>query len=389
MKKAVAFLVALFLFLGTVIGCHFWFDNKLNFHNPKFGTWIDENKFFSHDAITANLDKNSIVVFGSSELKHMINTRYHPEKMFAGKDINTMLIGAGYYQSLFHAIALSAIEPGMEQKKVVLIVSPQWFRAKGVIPNAYASRFSEDNFIAMLENKNLSLETKKYLIHRTKSLLVNDTATLQRVDLYDKILMKHEESWKDRVYFKMYTGFLKEKANVSIVTKAYLNGLKHSPKLKESSTPIDWQRYLDRAAIDGAKRTESNSFYIKDKYFNWHIKPQLEKRKNSGIHSSYCSSPEYKDLKMFLEVCKELDVKPLIVSVPVNGWWYDYSGFPKEDRQKYYENIREIAREYDAQLADFSKDEYTPYFLEDTIHLGWKGWVDVNESIYNFAKENK
>ena len=49
---------------------------------------------------------------------------------------------------------------------------------------------------------------------------------------------------------------------------------------------------------------------------------------------------------------------------------------------------RAIAKEYNVELKDLSKDEYTKYFFEDNVHIGWKGWVKVNESIYEFKKEN-
>ncbi len=38
---------------------------------------------------------------------------------------------------------------------------------------------------------------------------------------------------------------------------------------------------------------------------------------------------EYDDLQIILELFKEKNVKPLFISVPVNGPWYDYTGFRK------------------------------------------------------------
>lgn len=387
MNKAVAFVVAFVLFLGTAAGACLWSADKLDFHNPGFGTWISDKKFYSHEAVTSNLNKDTIVVFGSSELNHMKKTKYHPAKMFAGQKLNLMMMGAGYYQSLSHAIELGAIEPGMKNRKVVLVLSPQWFRPTGVLPDAFASRFSEDNFIAMLRNDKLSPKTKQAIISRTEALLVNDPSTLKRVKIYERIFWSHNAGLKDKIYGSLYSGFLTERSRLSIAVLADLKGFGQKPKISSAGGPIDWQAYLQNAETDGKLHTKSNSFYIKDSYYKWYLGPQMKLRKDSGVASSYCSSPEYDDLKIFLEACRELDIEPLLISVPVNGWWYDYTGFSKQDRQRYYENIRAIAKEYGAQLADHSGDEYTPYFLEDTMHLGWKGWVYVNEDIYNFAKK--
>ena len=166
MKKVVAFLTALVLFLLTAISIDIFVDRKLDFNNHKFGTWVNDDKFFSHEAITSNLDKDSIVVFGSSEFSHGKKTKYHPENMFQEEKFNIMAIGAGYYQSLSHAITLSSISDGMKENKVALILSPQWFRNTGVLKEAYASRFSENNFIKMLENDKLSNETKEYIYYK-------------------------------------------------------------------------------------------------------------------------------------------------------------------------------------------------------------------------------
>ena len=82
-----------------------------------------------------------------------------------------------------------------------------------------------------------------------------------------------------------------------------------------------------------------------------------------------------------------MHIKPLLVILPVNGYYYDYTGFPQTARETYYSNIRNLADAYNAQLADFSADEYTKYFFEDQVHIGRKGWVLINESLYNFYKE--
>ena len=76
-------------------------------------------------------------------------------------------------------------------------------------------------------------------------------------------------------------------------------------------------------------------------------------------------------MKLFLEVCEETGLEVMLINIPVNGYWYDYTGFPKADRQQYYQNIRDIAAEYDVTLLDLSDHEYTPYFLKDVMHLGW------------------
>ena len=109
--------------------------------------------------------------------------------------------------------------------------------------------------------------------------------------------------------------------------------------------------------------------------------------KRKSVKESYCDSQEYNDLKLFIKVCRETNIEPLIISVPVNGRWYDWTGFPKNDREQYYQNIRDICKENAVTLTDFSDREYEPYFLKDIMHMGWKGWVYLDDAIYQFYKK--
>ncbi len=422
MKKVTAFLTALVLLVGTAAGAHVFADRSLNFHNPEFGTWVSDSKFQFAESIGANLDQDSLVVFGSSEFSHGKDTPYHPENLFAGRDFHPMLVGEGYYQTLFHATALSALGPKPKGEKVALILSPQWFRKKGVRPEAYASRFSELNFIEMLSNEAISEETKEYLVDRSNELLQADPPALKRVKLYERVLFRGNATGMERTKVRLYRDFLEERNRLSVVMKALAAGIRpgtgreneaedkneaeggavstfpsgtstrgvslSSASTSGTSLTIDWDAYLKSAREDGKKMTSSNSFGMKDSFYQLRIKPHLERKKDKARNGSYANSPEYDDLRCFLQICREEGIEAMLVLVPVNGKWYDYTGFPKEGREKYYENVRTLASEYGVRVADFSGEEYTDYFFEDNVHLGWEGWVKVNESLYGFAKEN-
>lgn len=392
MKKVAAFLIALALTAGTVTGLHFYASKSLNFHNPQFGYWTAEQKFQAPKAIKDNLDENTLVVMGSSELEHGKKTPYHPKNLFKNNRFRMMLIGAGHYQSLSHAITLAAIEPGMENRKAVLLVSPQWFRKSGIEPGAFASRFSESAYLDMLNNPKLSNDTKQYIKERTMLLLSADRPTQKRVESYDLLSTGWNGNVLEKIRFSIYKSFLDEKQSQSVLMLAGMKGIAHcSTDLgRDDDTEPDWNAYRKQAEADAKKVSGNNEFQISDKYFDWKVKPQLQKRKGSSLHSSYTDSPEYEDLKCFLNVCKDLDIEPMLVLLPVNGKWYDYTRFPKHDLEQFYANVREIANGYEGtQVADYSSDYYTDYCMEDTIHIGWKGWVNVDEALYNFGRQDK
>ncbi|MFP9202670.1 D-alanyl-lipoteichoic acid biosynthesis protein DltD, partial [Enterococcus faecalis] len=86
---------------------------------------------------------------------------------------------------------------------------------------------------------------------------------------------------------------------------------------------------------------------------------------------------------------KDAGAEPMFVTIPVNGKWYDYTGFPKKGRTDYYKKVNKQIRAKGFQVADFSGHEYDPYFMKDTIHIGWKGWVYVDKAIDEFYKTGK
>lgn len=389
MRKVKAFIVALILFCFTVYGFHIYSIQALALDNNAFSTWSNKVKFNSPDAIKANLNSNSIVVFGSSEFQHGQKTIYHPKAMFRDFEFNPMLIGAGYYQSLEHAITLASIGENIQTKKVVLLLSPTWFKKQGVVDTAFASRFSESSYMEMLKDNKISSQTKEYIKARTNKLLQVDSATLKRVDIYNRVLLGENPTPMDELSYHVYEQFLMEKERQGVILQARLANLKSNQNISNQDESIDWGKYMVKAELQGEKENQ-NPFYMTPMgYMKVKCKYNGISEKKASVKNCYVDSPEYDDLKCFLDICKQLDIEPLIVALPVNGYWYDHTGFPAETREKYYNNVKSITKEYGAEFADLSNEEYTKYFFEDSIHLGGKGWVTVNEILYSYYNEDK
>lgn len=399
MRRIKAFLTALLLFLLTVGGCHLYITCHTAVDEDVFGTFASEKKGGLRSALMDYMSKEGFPVFGSSEFQHGRDTAYHPAAVFADSDFHPMLIGAGYYQSLSHAITLASIEDSMKVRRAALIVSPQWFRKNGVVDQAYASRFSETHYAGAIGNEQLSDETKQYISDRTQKLLAIDEKTQQRAQRYDEVLWKKTGGPIESVREAWWMAFLREKERFETMVFGKSREYRKSAEVTKGRSEVDegsleggkapdWDALLALAEQEGAQQNQ-NPFFMDDDYYK-RLEPHLKVKKgmNHDADKGYQTGPEFEDLKCFLTVCQELDVEPLLVLVPVNGYYYDFTEFPKEARQKYYGKIRAIAEEYGAEVADFSDQEYTKYFFEDRVHLGKKGWVMVNESLYEFYKED-
>ena len=131
----------------------------------------------------------------------------------------------------------------------------------------------------------------------------------------------------------------------------------------------------------------NNDFYMQDDYYTTYVGRKLDQQEGKDSGLAYDVSPEYDDLRCLLEICRQKNMEVLFVHVPMNGSWNDYTGFTADRRESYYEKVRSITEEYDnVTLLDLTKYEYEPYFLCDTMHLGWKGWLEVDREIIEFYR---
>lgn len=385
MKKLVAFLFASFLMALTVIGLRqFTKQEMMRKDNvEKAYTLNSDERNDSYSMLQALFQGNVSVVLGSSELSASDSIAY-PPYLFGDPqtDFKMVLMGRGYMQSLHHAITVAAYSDILPQRKVALILSPQWFTKEGLFADAYASRFSETQFLRMLNNPDLPENVKQSITSRLFSLLKVDKAQMKRLQYYCAAHQGRGFNPIKSVEMNIYQHFLRFKNDYSLQEAA-------SNNVTPTAGPIEYEKLNFKALLSSAEREGSsscsnNTFGIMNSYFDRYIREQLEVIRGSASKESYATSPEYDDLKLFLDVCKSLHVDPLIILVPVNGRWYDYTGFPKEERTRYYDTIREICASYGVSLADFSGKEYEKYFLKDVMHLGWKGWVYLDEAVHSF-----
>jgi D-alanine transfer protein len=164
---------------------------------------------------------------------------------------------------------------------------------------------------------------------------------------------------------------------VSIVTNATITA-KELPS---------WQKLKDKAAQKGKASSQNNQFGILDTYYTEYVEPKLGENRGSASKEALYPSPEYQDLELLLQILQEVKAKPMFIIVPVNGTWYDYTRFPVRERKEYYARIEKMVRDKGFIVANFGDHEYDSYFLQDIMHLGWKGWVNVDESLDQFYHE--
>lgn len=326
------------------------------------------------DFVLNNMSAEGYLCFGSSEFyisKSLVSMV--PQAVFGENNtgVDMTFIGEGYDQSLWQAIAAGAYGSRVPNKKVMLIVSPQWFFRGDGEQRKFYTKFSYSLYRAFMQNPDVSDDTKAAVRARCAALGIDD-ATLAAgardtpLDALNDVAYAVTDAWR-----------LRSDLN-NIVQIAPSKSL--TRQAGTSTGEPDWDALLGEARSEGAAATTSNDYGIYDAFWekNHGFDPEL-------FQDFSEADAEYDDLALFLQVCREVGLEPLVCILPVNGAWYDVSDVTADERSAYYARVRGICDDADVAYADFSSREYEKYFLCDTVHPGWVGWVRIEQSFYDFV----
>ena len=331
------------------------------------------------DFVASNMSDDGYLCFGSSEWYISKNrVSMCPQAVFgetnAGVDMT--YVGEGYDQSLWQAMAAGAYGTGdaVKNRKVMIVVSPQWFFKGAGDESKFYTKFSYSLYHAFMQSDQISDETKAYVRSRCAALGVDSQklAAASRdtpLDAINDAAFAAADSWKLR----------SDIANIVSLAPS-------KSQTRTAGAPTgepDWEALLASAEAEGEAACTNNDLGVYDEYWDKYSKydPEL----NQDFDEA---EAEYADLACFLRVCREVGFEPMVCILPVHGQWYDKSNVSSQERQDYYARIRQICRDAGATYADFSPFEYERYFLCDTVHPGWKGWVRIENAFYDFARGN-
>ena len=389
MKKLKGFFIGLVLAIITVVIFVPIQVQKINQYykvsdnSVRYNTSYNKHK--SREILKANYDENTHLLLGSSELTVANKKEFHPAQMFNYDDFHLMQVGGGFFQNVIQASTLASLEPIMTQKKVAIIESLPWFDQKGMRQDAFESRVSKEHVYYTLMNPKLSKETKLKFINRVLELSEKNESLTSTFERYKRVLVEGEGSQIDEFMIQMELA----KFSVNVVQAFYDEQSLESFPSKGSAMPdYNWDEVLAKNEEQAKKDTQSNKYHFDDWYYKKQIADKLESLKDSNATFKYTESPEYEDFKLFLQIAKELGVEVLVITVPVNGPWYDYIGIDASQRNAFSTKINEIVKEAGVKQVDLTSHDYDPYYIWDATHPGWKGWPLVEKELVKFFKEN-
>lgn len=390
MKKLIYFIIPLVVGGIFLFGLNKFLDSKIDYMLEEKDLKPIMNNSLSNikdKGVIANnyfLQKKDIMMLGSSELGH--STKQHPTYYFnTNRSKNGVItIGRAYTQNLQDTTILGSFDPSIKDKKVVLLVSMQWFMDKeGVTSHHYQTRFSPTQFYAFLNNPDISKENKIKFANRASKLLIGS-----------------EEYKSEAVYAKLYSSYTFVSKVEKVLLAPYFEFREDTVKLKEKGMlyerlvnlpdkkalapgkPINWDKEMDQAIVDAKKRVGKNNLCIDKIYYKKNFGKNLDKVRGKYKDVNLVDSKEFDDYQLTLDVCNDLGIKPVIVLIPGMDKFYNVTGISKDERYEFYNKAGNLAKQHGFDVIDLRSKENEKYYLRDVMHLGTKGWVDVCEKLF-------
>lgn len=361
----------------------------------------DRPKFKSPDFMLGNRLADSILTFGSSDFATFpgeISTV--PRAQFGWHDhgLDLWCIGEGYNQSLWHAVAMAAYSEAISRtaapadampegvfdartsNKAVFIISPQWFFEGGVPASATQTQYGYGLWRLACQNASVDPARLDYLEGRLKAegIDARQLAAPRHASLPDT-LNDYAFDFEETHRISTLLDYTRSHGDTILWPKHHLTAKDGVP---------DWEALAAQAVEEGARRSANNDFGMLDSYWAEKNADDFAAGKLQGFlkNRTLLKAPtEDADLDCALGVASDCGFDLLCVLVPFPGDWADYEQLDRGIREQRYELMREACAKWGMRVADFTGEEYTRYFIYDGTHLGWLGWVRIEQAIYEFA----
>ena len=290
--------------------------------------------------------------------------------------------------SLTQYFGMQQMLPQIENKTAVYVISPQWFTKKGYSPAAFQQYFNSDQLTSFLHQQEGDIAAQyaaKRLLQLYPTVAMKDNvkkvAANQKLSNFDKQYIRLISRLNNREDALFSSLFSEHNENYEKLVQPQVN------RLPDKFSYSDLEKFATR---DAQRNTTNNDLGIDNKFYKHRLRKRIKKLKGTQKRFSYTKSPEYNDLQLVLNQFAKSKTNPIFVIPPVNAKWTAYTGLSQE---KYQQAVKKIRYQLESQgfknIADFSNDGGKPYFMQDTIHMGWLGWLAFDKAVNPFISNPK
>ena len=328
-------------------------------------------------------DMRFVPFFGSSEWMRFDSM--HPAVLAEKYDrsYRPYFMGQAGAATLSQYFGIQQITSELENKQAVFVISPQWFTKEDHDPTIFQTYFNNDQLTAFLENQSGDAASQ-YAANR----LLKQNPGVSMKSIVEKLAKGEKLSEFDQSMINI-SSQLNEKQSALFGQFSIRGRLRYKDNVEKylSSLPdqFSYEELENIARKDAEENTTNNDLGVENHFYNTKLKKDWKKWEGSQKNFNFLKSPEYNDLQLVLDQFAKSKVNVIFVFQPVNKKWMDYTGLSEEMYQHTVEKIRyQLESQGFTNIADFSKDGDEPYFVKDTIHIGWLGWLAFDKVVNPF-----
>ncbi len=343
----------------------------LTFPLKNQGVVLQQNAFEQPDLLP---------LYGSSELVKPVPDKAARFFRRYPTEFEVFPVGKAGTTSLIILQKLAGVGEQLRGRKVAISLSPSWFLTPQIPPHYYAGNFSKLQADELVFNSELSWPLKGDVARR----MLDFPETLTRHPLLAFALRRLAGgSTLDRLLFALAAPFGRAETAVlraqdEFETAVFIweqGRLKNPHRLPHA---VDWETFLLHAAqkVNPAKMREQ------EPGGDWQLP---EARGDAQFLLNLQLAREWRDFELLLRTLRESGAEPLLLSMPLNGQWFDRIGVSRAARAEYLRRLRALAQSYHVPLRDFEEHEQDPLFLADHHdHLTIEGWMHYNRALDDF-----
>ena len=324
---------------------------------------------------------NVLPIYGSSELfRPAAPERGNIFFRTAPTGFQLSPVGGGGANPLIMLQKVGALGSALRNKKLAFSLSPGWFCTAKPHTQGYDGNFSLMAATEMVFGTALDFGLKRDIAAR----MLQFPETLEQRPLLEFALRRLASGQLlDRIIFcalwpvgKIQTALFELEDNW-----AALHHIRHqtkpSPPLQEEA--VDWPQFIAKAS----KARPADAAGIQE--------PARFDRKISrgsrdvGFLTGVEKSPTWIDLDLLLRCLATVHARPLILSMPLGGHFYDHAGISRSARDEFYRKLPALVERYHFPAIEFQEhDEDAAFLIRGEPHLTAKGWAYYDRALDDF-----
>jgi len=289
-------------------------------------------------------------------------------------------VGGGGANLLIMLQKVGALGSALHGKRLAFSLSPTWFCTVKPGTKGYKGNFSAMAATEMVFGTSLDFRLKRDIAIR----MLQFPETLKERPFLEFALRRLASGQLlDRMVFcalwpaGRIQGALYELEDHWAALHHIRRQTKPPPRLQGET--IDWPQFVAKASkakpADVAMIQELSEIDRK-------ITPGS---RDAGFLDGVKASSAWIDLDLLLRCLARVHARPLILSMPLGGHFYDHAGISRSARDEFYKKLPALVEQYHFPVVEFQEHDEDPAFLiRQEPHLTAKGWAYYDRTLDDF-----